>query len=214
MSILNSLATTESGGNFAAQNAETGHGGQAGHYGRLQFGHARLTDAMNAGVIPQGTTPEQFMANPEMQQRTEAWHLQDMRNQAERLGLTQYIGQDIGGTPVTMDSILAMGHLGGMGGAKRYLESGGQYNPEDSFGTSLSDYAARHGGASEPARPQPAPQNALAAQMEPEQSARNSLADIRAMLPRQNMLNAADFQINQSSRPVYGFGAGQNPFTR
>lgn len=184
MDILSSLAGTESGGRFDAQNAEMGHGGQAGHYGRLQFGHARLQDAMRAGVVPEGTTPEQFMADPALQARTEAWHKQDMMRQAERLGLTEYIGQEVGGIPITMDAILAMGHLGGMGGARRFLTSGGRDNPADSFGTSLADYARIHGG-----QPQTAPQgNALAQQApEPQQNA------LRAFVPQAPMLDQAEF---------------------
>lgn len=217
MNILNSLAVTESGGNFTAQNSETGHGGQAGHYGRLQFGHARLQDAMRAGVIPEGTTPQQFMANPALQERTEAWHKQDMMRQAGNLGLTQYIGQEINGTPITMDAILAMGHLGGMGGASKYLKSGGRHNPADSFGTSLADYARTHGGASqylqrEPARnamaqPQTDTQNAMLAQHQ-------QMAVMRQMMPQTNALSTDAFRNNSYAGPQYGFGAGANPFTQ
>lgn len=223
MGILDSLSVTESGGNFAAQNNETGHGGKAGHYGRLQFGHARLQDAMRAGVIPQGTTPEQFMSSPGMQERTEAWHKQDMMRQAERLGLTQYIGQEINGTPITMDAILAMGHLGGMGGASKYLKSGGQHNPSDSFGTSLADYARTHGGAGsktqapqypmqEPTQnamvqPQREPENAMLAQQQ-------RMAAMRQMMPQTNAMSADAFRNNSYAGPQYGFGAGQSPFTQ
>lgn len=145
--ILGSLARTESGGSFQASNQEVGAGGMRGHFGRLQFGRARLQDAERAGVLPSGTTPEMFMANPALQRQVETWHLNDMRQQAERMGLDKYIGQNVGGVPITMDSILAMGHLGGIDGARRYLQSGGQYNPADVYGTSLSDYALTHGGA-------------------------------------------------------------------
>jgi hypothetical protein len=40
-----------------------------------------------------------------------------------------------------------MAHLGGKEGMRRYLTSGGAYNPSDSNGTSLSDYAETHSGA-------------------------------------------------------------------
>ena len=143
--ILSSLARTESSGDFRASNQEMGAGGMAGHFGRLQFGRARLQDAERAGVLPSGTTPDQFMADPALQQRVEAWHLNDMRDRAVGMGLDQYIGQNVGGVPITMNSILAMGHLGGMGGAQRYLESGGRSNPSDVYGTSLRDYALTHG---------------------------------------------------------------------
>jgi hypothetical protein len=141
-----SLITSESGGNWQAQNAVTGAGGLTGHFGRLQFGRARLQDAMRAGVLPQGTTPQQFMADPALQQAVEQWHFADIDAQAQRLGLDRYLGQNVGGATITQDAIRAMAHLGGIGGAQRFLESGGQYNPADAYGTSLLDYATQHGG--------------------------------------------------------------------
>jgi len=41
----------------------------------------------------------------------------------------------------------AIAHLGGKGGLKRFIETGGKYNPADANGTRLSDYGARHGGS-------------------------------------------------------------------
>jgi hypothetical protein len=138
-----SLIGTESGGNWAAQNSEMGAGGQAGHFGRVQFGQARLQDAMNAGAIPQGTTPQAFMASPELQMAAEDWHFADLESQ-----LAPYVGAVVNGQPLDMGALVAMGHLGGAGGARRFVETGGQYNPSDSFGTSLADYAQTHGGYS------------------------------------------------------------------
>lgn len=143
---LLSLIQNESGGNYQAQNNAMGAGGMAGHFGRLQFGQARLQDAMNAGIIPQGFTPQQFMADPAAQQRVEQWHFSDIDSQAESMGLNRFIGQNVGGAQIDQEAIRAMAHLGGIGGARQFLESGGQYNPSDVNGTSLSDYASRHGG--------------------------------------------------------------------
>ena len=137
-----SLIGTESGGNWGAQNSEIGAGGKAGHFGRVQFGQARLQEAMDAGAIPQGTTPEQFMASPELQVAAENWHFGDLERQ-----LSPLVGSVVGGKPLDLGALVAMGHLGGAGGAKKYVSSGGAYNPSDSFGTSLSDYASTHGGA-------------------------------------------------------------------
>ena len=138
-----SLIGTESGGNFGAQNNEVGAGGKRGHFGRVQFGQARLQDAMNAGAIPQGTTPQQFMGSPDLQMAAEDWHFADLEK-----NLAPYVGAVVNGEPLDMGALVAMGHLGGAGGARKYVESGGQYNPSDSFGTSLSDYAQKHGGNS------------------------------------------------------------------
>lgn len=221
MAILNSLSRTESGGNFRAQNNEVGAGNRAGHFGRLQFGHARLQDAERAGVLPQGTTPQQFMANRALQKRVEAWHLADMARQAERMGLTRYIGQNVGGVPITMDAILAMGHLGGMGGARRYLESGGASNPSDVYGTSLRDYARTHGQASagrdrQPQtpqnalagfQPQPQPQNAL---MTPEQIDRQQRIEMARAMPQiqSTMQDASAFMRPRNMLALTPFTTG------
>ena len=135
-----SLVQSESGGNWQALNNE-------GYGGRLQFGKDRLADAARAGVIPAGMTGAQFsQLPPEAQQAVEQWHFADIDRQAERMGLNSYIGQTVAGIPITQDGIRAMAHLGGIGGAAKFLQSGGQYNPADSNGTSLADYAIKHGG--------------------------------------------------------------------
>lgn len=128
--------------NWSALNSE-------GYGGRLQFGKDRLADAARAGIIPAGMTGAQFsQLPPEAQQAVEQWHFADIDRQAERMGLNSYIGQTVAGIPITQDGIRAMAHLGGIGGAAKFLQSGGQYNPADSNGTSLADYALRHGGGS------------------------------------------------------------------
>jgi hypothetical protein len=166
---VNSLIETESGGNWAAKNNEVGAGGKAGHYGRVQFGHARLQDAMNAGAIPRGTTPEQFMASPDLQMAAESWHFADLER-----NLSDLVGVTVNGQVMDMGALVAMGHLGGAGGARKFVESGGKYNPSDSFGTSLWDYAQTHGGSGgmgsggDTPAPPTDPQNALAVQPEPE----------------------------------------------
>lgn len=144
-----SLVRTESGGNFAAQNDSQGAGGK-GHFGRVQFGRARFAEAQAAGAVPPGMSIEQFgQDTPEgraAQKAAEEWHFGDIQNQISQRGLEKYIGQTIGGVEITRDGIVAMAHLGGMGGAAQYLQSGGQYNPADDNGTSLSDYARTHAG--------------------------------------------------------------------
>lgn len=138
--FMSSLVNSESGGNWNALN-EFGYGG------RLQFGDARLADAARAGIIPQGLTGAQFsQLSPEQQMAVESWHFEDIDRRAGEMSLDSYIGQNIGGVNITPDAIRAMAHLGGIGGAQRFIESGGQYNPSDAYGTSLSDYGQRHGG--------------------------------------------------------------------
>lgn len=145
-----SLIRTESGGNLQAQNDAVGHGGHVGHFGRGQFGVARLQDAKDAGIIPANMTPQEFMASPGAQEMVESWHVQDIGKFIADNGLDQYVGQVINGTTITPTGMLAVAHLGGKGGLKRFLQTGGEYDREDVNGTSLTDYARTHGGGSQP----------------------------------------------------------------
>lgn len=190
-----SLIRTESGGNFGARNNVAGAGG-VGHFGRGQFSHARLTDAMNAGVIPRGTTPDQFLANPGMQEAVERWHVSDIGRRIQEAGLDRFVGQTINGTQVTPEGMLAVAHLGGFGGLRRFLESGGQYNPADAFGTSLQNYLGTHGGG----RSGGMGQNALAGQMTPQMRPDDRRAQMNAlasMMPRYETPEINAFRIER-----------------
>ncbi len=142
--VPRSLIHSESGGNWMAQNNAMGSGGKAGHYGALQFGHARLEDAKRAGIIPADMTPQQFMANPQAQVATGNWHFNDIDNRIRQSGYDKYIGQNIGGTIISMDGMRSMAHLGGFGGLSKYISTGGRYNPSDVNGTSLAKYGKQH----------------------------------------------------------------------
>ena len=150
-----SLMANESGGDFRAKNDAVGHGGMKGHFGRGQFGQARLQDAMNAGVLPKGTTPEQFMDSEELQKATEKWHFGDISQHIANKGLDKAIGTTINGIPVTEQGMLNVAHLGGKGGLEKFIASGGKYNPADENGTSLSDYLAMGSGVKPAARTAP-----------------------------------------------------------
>lgn len=146
-----SLIRSESGGNFGASNDVMGAGGKAGHFGRAQFGQARLQEAAAAGAIPQGITPQAFMANPELQKAAERWHFSDIDNFIAQNGLTQAVGKTINGVPVTADGMKAVAHLGGKGGLMKFIQSNGQYNPADDNGTTLLSYLGQHAGGGAPA---------------------------------------------------------------
>jgi hypothetical protein len=133
------LVGSESGGNLTALNSE-------GYGGRLQFGADRLADAARAGIVPRGMSGAQFSRQPaDVQRRVEDWHFQDIDRQAARAGINQFMGQTVAGVTINQNSIRAMAHLGGVDGVRRFVETGGRYNPADSNGTRLSDYGRRFG---------------------------------------------------------------------
>ena len=142
------MLKSESGGNWKAENEEIGSGGLKGHFGRSQFGQARLMDAIRAGAIPEGTTPEKFMADKKLQQAAEKWHFGNLNDIIDTRGLSGLIGKEINGIPVTRQGLINVGHLGGPAGMVKFVESGGQYDPADANKTRLSDYL-RLGYASE-----------------------------------------------------------------
>jgi len=116
--------------------------------GALQFGQSRLNDLIKNGVLPKGTTLTMLKNSPAMQVKAGNWHFQDYINRINNPenDLRKYIGKTLPGqnTPLTMNSLLAMAHLGGFGGMSKSLRSSGSYNPSDSLGTSLASYAQRH----------------------------------------------------------------------
>ena len=90
-------------------------------------------------------TPEQFLQDPAAQRAVNQWHINDILSRIESNSLSSYLGQSINGVPVTVEGMVAVAHLGGFGGLVRFLQSGGEYNPSDAYGTSLTDYLRRHG---------------------------------------------------------------------
>jgi len=134
------LLSRESGMSFSAVNPDTGAAGRA------QFMATRLQDAKRAGVIPQDMTMTQFLNDRDAQVRTERWHFSDVNRFIDSNNLDQYVGTSVNGVPVTRDGMVAVAHLGGSAGLKRFLETGGRYNPADANGTRLSDYLAMGAG--------------------------------------------------------------------
>ena len=140
MDFREALSQSESSGRYGVVNKE-------GYTGKYQFGPSRLADYMNA--TGQQFSMEQFRTDPELQERVQAWHENDILNFISSEGLDQYIGMNVGGVEITPTAMLGMAHLGGKGGMKKFLETGGAYNPSDSNGTSLRDYGQKFSGGSE-----------------------------------------------------------------
>lgn len=101
--------------------------------GLYQFGDARLSDYREA-TGAKFTTAE-FKVDEALQQKVADWHFADIEDAIDALG-SEADGYD-------RDGLKAVGHLGGVGGLKKYVRTNGQYNPSDALGTSLSDYYAK-----------------------------------------------------------------------
>jgi hypothetical protein len=155
------LMQRESSGKPDAQN-------KLGYAGLYQFGAPRLADlgiyapgegekvdskerggwsgnkwsgTFNIPGYPEVKTIDDFKANPEAQNAAFGRHMELTDAEIEKHGLSKYIGQKVGGVDITEDGLRAMIHLGGVGGAKKALESGGKVNPADDNGTSVLEYA-------------------------------------------------------------------------
>lgn len=155
------LRMKESGGNPAAFN-------QFGYAGLYQFGAPRLADmgvytpgagesldtwsktpkdapgkwtgTFNIPGFPEVKTLKDFLANPAAQEAAYKIHDAKMGDEITANGLDRFIGQNVGGIPVTVEGVKNMMHLAGAAGAKRALESGGADNPRDANGTGALDY--------------------------------------------------------------------------
>jgi len=140
---------------------QTGRGDMAGGY--YQFTPDRLKDYSKA--TGEKVTMKKFIADPDLQGRVMDWHEQDILDYAMNNNLDQYIGQEIGGVMIDPSALVGMAHLGGRLGMREFLESGGEYNPSDRFGTKISDYGKKFGGLDlyglTPTRPKLRPQNLL-----------------------------------------------------
>lgn len=156
------LKKQESGGNPGKVN-------QLGYAGLYQFGAPRLVDmgvytpgkdeslqgwsktpanapgkwsgTFNIPGRPDIKTISDFLASPSAQEAAFQVHTGKMDQEIQSNGLDKYIGKTVGGTVITREGLQAMMHLGGVGGAKRALESDGKDSPKDANGTSVMSYA-------------------------------------------------------------------------
>jgi hypothetical protein len=97
--------------------------------GGYQFGDARLADYKKANKTR--FTTEQFKNDAGLQEKVFQWHIADIDR-----AITKLPGSD----KMSLDGLRAVAHLGGKGGMRKYVTTGGKYNPADQFGTRLSDY--------------------------------------------------------------------------
>jgi hypothetical protein len=96
-------------------------------------------------------TRDQFKKNAGLQEAFQNWYEQKTLDYIADKGLDEYIGKMVKGVPVTLSGMMAVAHLGGNYGLRRFLETDGGYDPSDNKknpeqGTRLSDYLQKHGG--------------------------------------------------------------------
>lgn len=128
-----SLKAAESKGDYDVVN-------NLGYMGAYQFGDLRLKDYKAANNIK--FTNKEFLADKGLQDKVYDWHEKDIKNYIKKHQLENYIGTTINGTEVTMNGLLGVAHLGGNAGMRKFLKTGGAYNPDDGK-TKLSDYLKR-----------------------------------------------------------------------
>lgn len=125
------LAFKESQGRYSVIN-------EYGYMGKYQFGKSTLH------VIGIYNT-ETFIKDSKLQEQ--AFSANTARNKwVLRNYIKRYEGRYINGVKVTESGILAAAHLAGPGNVKKYLSSGGVFQFEDAFGTSIRHYLKKFSG--------------------------------------------------------------------
>jgi hypothetical protein len=161
------LAMMESGGRLDAVNP-------SGHAGRIQWSVPRLVDlglyapaegeriwideggrrraanewrgSFTIGGAPDVRTFEQFLRSPRAQAAAEQLHYADIE---------RAIASTPGAENFDRRGLIAVANLGGVDGMRRFVSSGGLYDPADANGTRLSDWYRRASGQAVPGTQQP-----------------------------------------------------------
>ncbi|MDO8911433.1 MAG: type I secretion C-terminal target domain-containing protein [Phenylobacterium sp.] len=157
------LGQNESGNNYSFVSS-------LGYLGRFQFGEEALQavgfyngdststiDFTGSWTSKAGAfgvwDKSSFLSSPAAQDAaTQAW-FSKVNDDVTALGLKSYIGQWIGGGPITESGLVAGGHLVGVWALKSFLESGGRIDTPDGYNTPVSEYVRRFGGYDTPFSP-------------------------------------------------------------
>ena len=152
--------------------------------GAYQFSEPRLKEYKKASG--EDFSQDDFLADPDLQARVMDWHEQDIMDYVMNKGLDQYMGQDVRGVQIDPAAVLAMAHLGGRSGMRQFIETGGEYDPADKFGTKISDYGKKFSGMNAygltPQRPKMRPEGLLDATMSSMRSVRPKMRPKRGIL--------------------------------
>lgn len=127
--FMDAMGQSESTNNYSAQR-QNNDKRKRRFVGKYQFGKDRLTDYKRANK--EQFTMEEFIGDPELQERVMEWQVRDIDRAIDELG-EKAEGFD-------RDGLRAVAHLGGVNGMRSYVKTRGGYNPEDEEETSLNDY--------------------------------------------------------------------------
>lgn len=130
--FLKDIGARESGNNPEAINTY-------GYIGEFQFGKAALTDVGYGHVSVNEFKKDKSIFTPEEQRDAMIKYMKINKRRLSRM-INKYEGKVINGIEITESGILAASHLAGAGGVKKFLRSGGKYNPADGYGTRLTHY--------------------------------------------------------------------------
>lgn len=136
--FLEQMAIRESGKDTLSVN-------KYGYLGKYQFGKAALKETGYEHV-----NKDKFKNNPkifnEADQDKAMLRLLKLNNRRLYKLFKKYKGKTINGIKVTKSGMLAASHLAGVGNVMKFLESNGNINKHDAFGTSVSDYMQQFSG--------------------------------------------------------------------
>ena len=127
--FMDAMGQSESSNNYSAQR-QNNDKRKRRFVGKYQFGKDRLTDYKRANK--EKFTMEEFIGDPELQERVMEWQVRDIDRAIDELG-EKAEGFD-------RDGLRAVAHLGGVNGMRSYVKTRGGYNPQDEEKTSLSEY--------------------------------------------------------------------------
>lgn len=151
--FLNALGKRESGGNYLAFN-------KYGFAGKYQMGEAALIDAGYyrkngkynndwTGIFTGRDNVHSiidFLNNAKAQENAQLAFKKRQWLYLKAIGADKFVGKYINGYQITQSGLLAGAHLKGAGGVGEYLNSMGNKNPKDAFGTSVETYIKNFAG--------------------------------------------------------------------
>lgn len=147
------LGFRESSSNYQAEN-------RIGYIGKYQLGEAMMHDLGYYKPKFDGTykldwigewtgkqginSKEDFLNNPGVQESAFEEEMEKLNDRIKKFGLEKYINTIYNGKYITRSGMLAAAHLKGVGGLKKFFETG--KDSTDGFGTQISSYLINFSG--------------------------------------------------------------------